>query len=248
AFPGKGGVANVGEEPSFDVGRSIFAETGRAILRHVSPGQPTLALGIKAGHNDEPHGHHDQGSYVISVAGWPLLLDPGSELYTLATFDGRRFDSMMNNSLGHPVPIVAGQPQRDGADARSILTYRSEGAHDVVELDLTACYDVPALERLTRTFRFDRSRREIEIVDDARFSKPINFATAFVTNSSWQPRDTGFVVWDGGYGLTIEVESETGPLEVVAVPVTAPRQRPGIAPVRITYQLREPAASVRIKA
>ena len=249
AFPFLPGVANEGAPFVMDPLRSIFIPSGVAVLRDVTPGKPVLSLAVKGGHNDEPHGHHDLGSYVIAIDGWPLLLDPGAELYTPSTFSPRRFESMMNNSLGHPVPIVAGKPQLDGAAAKAVMQHTSIGdAQELITMDLTAGYDVPELKKLTRTFTFLRKAQRIEIVDHVEFSEPRAFGTAFVTNSTWQERGPSkFVVSEGGVALDVVIDSEGGELTTKSEPVTAPRHKPGIAPIRLGYDFREPVRAGRIK-
>ncbi|HYD84491.1 MAG TPA: hypothetical protein VEA63_10570, partial [Opitutus sp.] len=102
---------------------------------------------------------------------------------------------------------------------------------------------------LTRTFSFFRKEQRIEIVDEVEFSEASAFETAFVTNSTWQEHGGGaFTVSDGGTALDVVVKSETGELDLKTQPVTAPRQKPGIAPTRLGYDLREPARFARIKA
>lgn len=250
AFPFPPGIANAGAPAVLDPLRSVFPHSGLAVLRDVTPGKPVLSLAVKGGHNDEPHGHHDLGSYVIAVDGWPLLLDPGAELYTPQTFSPRRFESMMNNSLGHPVPLVAGQPQLDGAAARAVMRHTSEGnAREVITLDLTSGYAGPELKKLTRTFTFIRKEQRIEIVDEVEFSGPRPFGTALVTNSPWREQGPGrFVVSDGDVALEVVITSEGGELTARSEPVTAPRQKPGIAPLRLGYDFREPVRTARIKA
>lgn len=250
AFPFPSGVANKGAPFVMDPLRSLFINSGVAVLRDVTPGKPVLSLAVKGGHNDEPHGHHDLGSYVIAVDGWPLLLDPGAELYTPATFSPRRFESMMINSLGHPVPIVAGKPQADGAAAKAVMHHTSVGdGPEVITMDLTSGYDVPELKKLTRTFTFIRKEQRIEIVDEVEFSEARRFGTAFVTNSAWrEQRPREFVVSDGGVALGVVIESEGGKLNARSEPVTAPRHKPGIAPLRLGYDFREPVRFARIKA
>jgi hypothetical protein len=250
AFPFSPGVANEGAPVAADPLRSIFIDSGLAVVRDLTPGKPVLCLAVKGGHNGEPHGHHDQGSYVIAVDGWPLLLDPGAELYTPATFSSRRYESMMNNSLGHPVPVVAGKQQLAGAAAKSVMLHTSVGdEQEVITLDLTACYDVPELKKLTRTFSFLRKEQRIEIVDRVEFSEARTFGTAFVTNSSWEERAPGaFTVSDGSAALDVLVETDAGELITNTQPVTAPRQKPGIAPTRLGFELREPARVAQIRA
>lgn len=250
AFPLPPGVANAGAPLAVDPLRSIFIDSAVAVVRDLTPGKPVFTLAVKGGHNDEPHGHHDLGSYIIAVDGWPLLLDPGSELYTPSTFSPRRFESMMNNSLGHPVPLVAGKPQLDGAEGRAVMQHRSVGDDvEVFTMDLTAGYDVPALKKLTRTFSFFRKAQRVEIVDDVEFSEPSTFGTAFITNSTWSERGAGaFAVSDGGHTLDVVVEAEGGEVKAKPEPVTAPRHKLGIAPTRLGYDFREPVRSARIKA
>jgi hypothetical protein len=250
AFPFSAGVASQFAPAAVDPLRSVFANSGLAVLRDFTPGGPVVSLAVKGGDNGEPHGHHDQGSYVIAVDGWPLLLDPGAELYTPATFSQRRYDSMMNNSLGHAVPVVAGKQQLTGAAARSVMHHTNvSDEQEVITMDLTACYDVPDLKKLTRTFSFFRKVQRIEIVDEVEFSGAQSFGTAFITNSTWREQAPGaFTVSDGGAALDVVIESEAGELEVNTRPVTAPRQKPGIAPTRLGYDLRDPACFARIKA
>lgn len=250
AFPFPPGVANAGAPVGLDPLRSIFVSSGLAVLRDVTPGKPVLSLAVKGGHNDEPHGHHDLGSYVIAVDGWPLLLDPGAELYTPQTFSPRRFESMMNNSLGHPVPLVAGQPQLDGAAARAVMRHKiTDDTREVITLDLTSAYAAPELKKLTRTFTFIRKEQRIEILDEVEFSEPRVFGTALVTNSAWREQGPGkFVVSDGSMALDVVIESEGGELKTRSEPVTAPKQKPGIAPLRLGYDFREPVRTARIKA
>lgn len=250
AFPFLPSVANEGAPFVMDPLRSSFIRSGVAVLRDVTPGMPVLSLAVKGGHNDEPHGHHDLGSYVIAVDGRPLLLDPGAELYTPSTFGPRRFESMMNNSLGHPVPIVAGKPQRDGAAAKAVMHHTSvDDEREVITMDLTAGYDVPELIKLTRTFTFVRKEQRIEILDEVEFSEPRAFGTAFVTNSAWRERGPGaFVISDDGAAVHVMIESDGGELNARSEPVTAPRQKPGIAPLRLGYDFRGPVRIARIKA
>ena len=81
------------------------------------------------------------------------------------------------------------------------------------------------------------------------FSEARTFGTAFVTNSAWRERSPEeFMVWDGGVALDVVIESEGGELTATSRPVTAPRHKPGIAPLRLGYDFREPVRFARIKA
>ena len=86
------------------------------------------------------------------------------------------------NSFGHPVPRVAGRLQRGGSEARAVTVRTAfTDAADTWEIDLTRAYDVPELERLTRTFVFSRAGGgRLEIRDHVVFRTPQAFGSALI--------------------------------------------------------------------
>jgi hypothetical protein len=103
------------------------------------------------------------------------------------------------NSFGHPVPRVAGDLQRTGQEARAVTT-RTEFAsddngRDVWEIDLTSAYDGTKLERLTRTFIFERAEGgRLEIVDRVKFRKEAgaqDFDSALILHHSQRAERRG---------------------------------------------------------
>ena len=98
--------------------RTFFDDAGILVCRPGGRRRCRLAAALKGGHNAEHHNHNDVGSYVAVVGSEPVLLDSGGEVYTSRTFSGRRYESKILNSWGHPVPVIGGALQRTNGDAR----------------------------------------------------------------------------------------------------------------------------------
>lgn len=163
--------------------RDSFPEGGALVVRATEPGKG-LSAAFKGGHNGQSHNHNDLGSFVVQNGSDLVLTDLGADTYVKDTFGPRRYTSGVMNSYGHPVPRVAGQLQRkgSGAVARTVREEFSE-ERDIWEIDLTSAYQVPALEKLTRTFVFERGGKgRVEIIDHVVFRKgePQTFGTALI--------------------------------------------------------------------
>ncbi|HEY8966057.1 MAG TPA: hypothetical protein VIM58_06415, partial [Candidatus Methylacidiphilales bacterium] len=172
--------------------------------------------------------------------------------YTNLTFGPRRFESMMMNSHGHDVPWVGGTLQKSGPEALAkVVATRFTDATDEIELDLATSYPVPALKRLRRTYRFDRMRPAVEIVEEVAFDRPTDYGTALVTLSEWKEEAPGvFVVREGKTALRATVTVEGG--DAVALvdkvePVTAFSLPQGIAPTRLGVNAAKPVTRLTLK-
>jgi hypothetical protein len=187
-----GGPSTVGEDSAL---RSILSGAQFVTLRSAPGTVPFLGLSLRGGHNDEGHNHNDNGTYAVAVGSKLLILDPGTDLYNNQTFSSRRYESAMMNSFGHPVPVVAGQLQRTGAESKGTLISTDFTPDlDRVVMDLTSSYDVPELKKLTRTWIFDRTQSRIEILDTAEFTEPRTLGTAVITLSPWEKTAPATVV------------------------------------------------------
>jgi len=112
--------------------------------------------------------------------------DPGGEVYTRRTFSKDRYVSKVLNSYGHPVPVVGGKLQRGGRKAAAnVLKTEFTDAKDVIVLDCTAAYDVPALKSLVRTMTFDRKNCTVTISDAVAFTEPTAFEVPVITYREW---------------------------------------------------------------
>jgi len=168
--------------------RSWFGDAGILISRPGPGSSSRLAVALKGGHNQEHHNHNDVGSFVVVLGDKPLLLDPGGEIYTARTFSGRRYESNVLNSFGHPVPVIAGKLQRTGRQASgSVVRQSFTDSADTLVLDISSAYDVPELKKLERKFVYSRSGNgSLSVTDEVTFSRPCDFGTALITFSQWK--------------------------------------------------------------
>ena len=228
--------------------RDYFKEAGILICRGAADAPVVFGAALKAGHNAEHHNHNDVGSFVVAVGDATPLLDPGNEVYTARTFSGKRYDSNVLNSFGHPVPRVAGALQRPGRDAEGkVLTADFTDKEDRYIIDLKACYDVKTLKRLVRTFTFSRvGRGSLTVVDEATFDKPEAFETALVTYSKWKENGPNRLLVGEGQ-QAVEVEIDGGGVPVKIEPTELKEDLPGKrVPTRIGIVLTKPTTKPQI--
>jgi hypothetical protein len=188
--------------------RSFFPFGGELISRSEKSAAPFAAV-LKGGHNDEPHNHNDVGSFSVVVGTNMVICDPGGEIYTSRTFSAHRYDSKVLNSFGHAVPVIAGQLQRPGRDARGvILETNFSDATDVFKLDIRSAYAVTTLKKLERTFVFQRGARPaLDVRDEVNFSQPENFETALVTWGEIKKLDaTTLQITDGDSAVLVKID------------------------------------------
>lgn len=68
----------------------------------------------KGGHNSEHHNHNDVGHFLCVYRGEMLLADLGAGEYTREYFGKGRYEILCNRSLGHSVPLINGNEQKNG--------------------------------------------------------------------------------------------------------------------------------------
>lgn len=233
--------------------RDWFPQGGALVLRG-QPADEGLAIAIKGGHNGQSHNHNDLGSFVVVNNGKLVLTDLGSDSYVRDTFSDKRYTSGVMNSFGHPVPRVAGQLQRTGAEARAVTQSTSfSDDSDTWIMDLTSAYAVPALESLTRTFIFERSDSgRLQVIDHVRFTTAQAFDTALVlqlgqTIESSGPSSFRVHRKNSAETLTVTYAAEGSTLKLVQEPIH------GIVPgspargTRIGLDFEEPVLEATIR-
>ncbi|MHC4250818.1 MAG: hypothetical protein ACYS9X_16960 [Planctomycetota bacterium] len=230
---------------------TLVPERPGAARRRDAPGDMPrcrLAVALKGGHNAEHHNHNDVGSYVAVVGSEAVLLDAGGEVYTSRTFSSKRYVSKILNSWGHPVPMVAGELQRTGRDARGRVLRTDFTRHaDTLVLDISSAYRVKGLRKLVRTFVYSREGAgSLRVTDEAEFDSAAGFGTALVTLGRFKRLDDGALLI---YGLNeaVRVEVDSGGLEftVEAKEIDEDVRTPS-PPVRIGIDLAEPATRVKL--
>ena len=191
--------------------RTWFSDFGVLICRPGPGSTPRLAVAIKGGNNGVNHGHNDSGSFSVVVGTNMVICDPGGEVYTARTFSSHRYDSKVLNSFGHAVPIVAGQLQRHGFDARAVvLATNFTAAADGIVFDLRSAYVVPDLQKLERTFVYRRGQSTcLEVRDEASFSAPERFESVLVTWGKIEHPSANELTLSDGTGA-VRVTIDTG--------------------------------------
>jgi len=228
--------------------RSWFDEAGVLICRP-SPGSSSrLAVALKGGHNAEHHNHNDVGSFIVVLEDNPLLLDPGGEVYTARTFSGRRYESNVLNSYGHPVPIIAGKLQRTGSRARGRVVSKSfTDSTDTIVLDISSAYDVPELKKLERTYIYSRDGAgSLQVTDEVVFSQPCEFGTALITFSDWKQTSSSSLTFsDSAKALRVDIKVAGADFEIrpetIEEDVSARKQ-----PTRLGINLKKPVTKALV--
>jgi len=229
--------------------RDWFSDAGILICRPADLSPDKMAVALKGGHNAEHHNHNDVGSFVVALAGQTPLLDPGGEVYTARTFSGRRYESKVLNSYGHPVPVVAGELQRTGSQARAkVLETQFTDQADVYRIDITSAYRVADLKSLVREFRYERQGRgRLMITDRVEMSSPQSFEEALITYSPWKRIADGiWVVGEGRNAVRVQVAME-GQTFVASEEQIDEDVHYNTKPVRLGAKLKEPITTGTIE-
>ncbi len=246
AFPNSASERPEVEAPPVAL-RDWFPDAGILICRN--PGKErALGAALKGGHNAEHHNHNDVGSYVVGFAGAVPLIDPGAEVYTARTFSGRRYESKVLNSFGHPVPRVAGKLQRTGrrAAARVVKADFTDSA-DTLALDIGSAYDVKELEKLHRTFTFSREGEgRLTVTDEVEFTEPKEFETALITVLPWRKSGNHKLIIGKG-PEAVEISIDTGGLEFSLDSEVIKEDVRGRAPTRLGIRFSQPAAAGTVR-
>ena len=238
-------AAKVPEQPSFPP-RSLFDQAGIYIGRALDNPAQRLATAIKAGHNGEQHNHNDVGSFTIALNGKQYFLDPGAEIYTRRTFSRDRYVSQMLNSYGHMVPVVAGQLQPAGAQARgTIVSQDFSDSRDTLVIDLRSAYhQVASLKSLRRTLTLDRDALTVTVRDDVEFDSPQTFATALVTTSKLlQPTPDSAIAYDSAGAIRATIATEGANLKTTLGEV---QNDHATNPLRLAVELDAPVTKAAI--
>ena len=228
--------------------RTWFPDAGVLIGRPADGSDDRMGVAMKGGHNGEHHNHNDVGSYIVVVGKRPVLVDPGAEVYTGRTFSGRRYESNVLNSYGHPVPRVAGKLQKTGSKARGqVVRTEFTDAADTLVLDLRSAYGVKEAETLERTFVYSRAGAgALTVTDEAAFSKPQAFETALVTLGKWEQEKPGtLVVRDGGEAVRVEINVTGGAFEITADQIKEDVRTHSL-PTRIAIRMKQPVAKATV--
>lgn len=191
--------------------------TSQIYVGRLPANESGLALSFKGGNNGTSHGHNDLGSYVVVSGKTPVLVDPGSTVYSAATFGPNRYDIQVINSYGHSVPRVAGQLQGQGEQfLATVADTKFSDATDSVTLDLTKGYSVPTLKSLLRTFDYARAGKgSVTVTDRVEYASPQTFGTALVTFGEAKEEKPGmWLISQGNESVRVTIDADGAPFTV----------------------------------
>ena len=149
-----------------------FPDSGVCIARPGKPGGMSAAW--KGGNNAEHHNHNDVGTTVVVWKGHTVLADPGATVYRKENFGKDRYRLPVMSSFGHSVPVVAGSLQAYGPKSigRVISTDFNDAGATVV-VDLASAYPATGLQKLERTWNYQRAGDGVLMVEDRfEFAEP----------------------------------------------------------------------------
>ena len=203
---------------------------------------PTFAIALKGGHNNEMHNHNDVGSFSIMLNGVLMTGDVGGEVYTKRTFGKDRYVAKVLSSYGHPVPRVGGILQGTGRKfAATVVKSDFTDDVDTLVLDLTKAYPVTNLVSLVRTMTFDRKASRVTVADKVKFSSPAAFESPFMTVqdvfADYDPSHLQLKTPDGGQTLDVDIAATGGAWEFRTELVENPLR---VSPKRCAVVFREP--------
>lgn len=164
-------------------------------------------LAAKGGNNAEHHNHNDCGSYLLHIAGTPIVIDLGAPEYTREFFGPTRYSFLAARSAGHSVPLVNGVEQAAGMQYRARVV-----SCDVISrtisfvVNLTACYPKEALcESLVRQITLDAARGQLIVSDSFVLSSEGTIETAVMVCNAVTETDDGITVEAGDVRVTLTV-------------------------------------------
>ena len=173
---------------------------------------------------------------------------PGAEVYTARTFSGRRYESKLLNSFGHPVPRIAGQLQQTGRKAAAgVLRTEWTDAADTLVLDLRSAYAVKGLEKLQRTFRFSREGEgQLEVLDEVQLAQPETFETALITFGKWkQATASKLTIGDRDGSAEVDIDTDGAAFTIRAEEIQEDRDGP--PPTRLAIVLNQPVRTATVR-
>jgi hypothetical protein len=241
--------------------RTDFPDAGVMIFRPKNGETKQLAVACKGGHNAEHHNHNDIGSFTVMYAGTMPVLDPGGEVYTRRTFSNKRYESNLLNSFGHPVPVINGQLQKTGRNAKGeIIAKQFSDQKDSCTINYASAYGLKEIKKLERTFEFIRTEQgkpnSLTVTDEIELEPAGTLETALLTYESWQEQkdqnneneiDLFIGVKDKTIHVIVTATADEKPLpiklETLEIDEDATLRK---KPTRLAFKIEKPVANARI--
>lgn len=239
--PSKVATATADADPQDTTGlRSSFDQAQVWVCRPAAGGNFGVAL--KGGTNDKPHNHNDIGSFVIVVGKEEIFGDPGGPFaYDAGMFGPQRYTKFKTFcSWGHPVPLVAGVQQKEGAQSSATIVQSTfTDASDTIAMEMQSAYPVPGLHSVLRTFEYSRAGAGcLAVRDDFEMEQPGTFETALTSHATWTRVGNDAILFSSnGETLTAKITA-SGDWDLTTDSVT--ENAPTFC--RLAVRLKEPVA------
>lgn len=174
-------------------------------------GDAMFSFAAKAGHNSEPHNHNDVGSFIVHIQGETLLADIGAGEYTKQYFQkDTRYSYLCTRSKGHSVPIIGNKEQVSSNNKSTIIDVKQTDEQDIFSFEMAGAYVNENLNKLTRTFRLNKSQGISLVVEDyfEFINHPEPIVERLMTHFKPTIKAAGIIHVEGNsYGLEINYDS-----------------------------------------
>ena len=125
-------------------------------------------VSAKGGHNLESHNHNDIGNFIVYYNGKPLIIDIGTEEYSVKTFSPQRFEIWYLQSDYHNCFQVGGVDQHDGCEffAQDVKCVQDESGSSIT-MELNKAYPPGAgIINWRREIALCRDSKSVIVSDD----------------------------------------------------------------------------------
>ena len=176
------------------------------ISRHVHK-TGVYGFAAKGGNNNEPHNHNDLGQLILTWDGTVFVSDLGSGEYTAGYFGAERYSYDCNGSQGHSVPIVDGQVQAAGEQAKAFILQAETGqTEDVLIIELSRAYLLDNLQRLTRSFVWQKGETpQLTMTDEFHFVEAPESLLERIVSFCQPTMEVGSVTLTGERGTGLRI-------------------------------------------
>ncbi|BDD09611.1 heparinase [Fulvitalea axinellae] len=199
-------------------------ETGFMTARDKAGSDKGFFLSAKAGHNAESHNHNDVGNFVLYFNGKPVLVDVGSDTYTLNTFGPNRYKIWNMQSEYHNLPVINGIGQKNGREFKSSkIIYSANSQNALLSQDIASAYPKNAgVKSWNRTIKLKRGKG-LELTDRFVLNKTEGkSALHFMTPNEVRKGKKGklIIVTENGDEMTLTYNASVFEAEVESVSIS----------------------------
>ncbi len=170
-----------------------------------------LFFSIKGGNNDESgaHNHNDVGHFILYSSGTPLVIDPGTGVYSAKTFSTERYDIWTMQNNWHNTADINGAVQFASPDAKA-TNFKCEDTGGILNVSFNSemAYEKQCnTNSFIRNACFNRNEGYLEIKDEFQFKKESgNFVTEHIILSEKPQISNGKVLVAAKDGTRFVIE------------------------------------------